>query len=124
MTLFLAITDSFAFFLGVIGGIIIIVGALKAVWGICLAWLSKRNKKNDIALDFVRLDLGRHILLGLEFFIGKDIIETIFIPSWNEIGILGALILIRTILTYFLTKEINQIERHKLEHRRIDARMR
>ncbi|NIZ19884.1 DUF1622 domain-containing protein [Entomospira culicis] len=56
----------------------------------------------------VRAYLGSYILLSLEFLIAADIIATIAHPSSQEIIILAAVILMRTFISYFLGKEIEQ----------------
>ncbi|WP_426050673.1 DUF1622 domain-containing protein [Brevundimonas sp. SL161] len=54
-----------------------------------------------------RANLGRGILLGLEFLVGADIISTITAPLTLEtVGLLGLVILIRTFLSFSLETEI------------------
>ena len=96
-----------ALFLGIIGGIIIIIGAFISVYH--LANLFGAKTKQKISLDSIRQEMGRFIILGLEFFIGKDVLQSIFVPSWNEIGMLFSLIIMRSILSYFLNREIRPI---------------
>lgn len=47
--------------------------------------------------------------MALEFFIAGDIIKTIITPTWQALGILGVIVIIRTILSYFLTKDLKKI---------------
>jgi uncharacterized membrane protein len=54
----------------------------------------------------VRLALGRYLTLALEFQLGADILSTAVSPSWDQIGKLGAIAVIRTTLNYFLTREL------------------
>jgi uncharacterized membrane protein len=54
----------------------------------------------------VRVRLGHALSLGLEFLIGADILKTAVAPSWDDIGQLGAIIGIGTVLNVFLTREI------------------
>ncbi len=49
-----------------------------------------------------------YLALALEFQLAADIISTAVAPSWQEIGKLGAIAVIRTALNYFLTREIEQ----------------
>ncbi len=51
----------------------------------------------------------------MEFQLGADILSTAVAPSWDQIGKLGAIAVIRTTLNYFLTKEMQQ------EHQRSKA---
>ena len=62
------------------------------------------------AYDRFRANLGRGILLGLELLVGADIISTVTAPlSWESVGLLGAIILIRTFLSFSLETEIEGV---------------
>ena len=62
------------------------------------------------AYDRYRANLGRGILLGLELLVGADIISTVTSPlSWDSVGLLGAIILIRTFLSFSLETEIEGV---------------
>jgi uncharacterized membrane protein len=54
----------------------------------------------------VRLVLGSYLVLGLEFQLAADVLKTAVAPSFTEIGQLAAIAAIRTLLNYFLTKEM------------------
>jgi uncharacterized membrane protein len=54
----------------------------------------------------VRLQLGRWLSLALEFELAADILRTAIAPSWDEIGKLAAIVVLRTLLNYFLEREI------------------
>jgi uncharacterized membrane protein len=59
------------------------------------------------AYRLYRLGLGRAILLGLEFLIAGDIIRTVATsPSFQSVGILATIVLIRTFLSIALNVEI------------------
>jgi uncharacterized membrane protein len=53
-----------------------------------------------------RLILARHLALALEFELGADILGTAISPSWDQIGKLGAVAVIRTGLNFFLSMEM------------------
>jgi uncharacterized membrane protein len=62
----------------------------------------------EIAYTRYRANLGRGILLGLEILIGADIIATIISPlTWDSVGLLGLVVLIRTFLSFSLEAEID-----------------
>lgn len=92
-----------------------IIGALITLWGVIIAlyeFLKKElsGAKEVIQLnEAIRIKLGSYLILALEFFIAGDIVKTIVTPSWESLGILGVIVVIRTILSYFLTKEIKKI---------------
>lgn len=56
----------------------------------------------------IRLTLSRFLALALEFQLGADILSTAIAPSWDQIGKLGAIAVIRTTLNYFLTREMRE----------------
>jgi uncharacterized membrane protein len=61
----------------------------------------------NTAIRQYRADVGRGILLGLEFLVAADIIGTVAItPSFHSLGVLGLIILIRTFLSFSLEIEI------------------
>ena len=53
---------------------------------------------------FVRF--GVWLLLGLQFSLAADIVRSVISPSWNDIGQLAAIATIRTILNYFLERDL------------------
>lgn len=67
--------------------------------------LSSNNSKGYTK---VRLLLARYLALALEFQLGADILSTAIAPSWDQIGKLGAIAVIRTALNYFLSREMEQ----------------
>jgi len=92
-----------------------IIGALVTIWGIIISlfeFLKKEllRRKESVQLnEAIRVKLGSYLVLALEFFIAGDIVKTIITPSWESLGILGAIVVIRTILSYFLTKDLKKI---------------
>ena len=56
----------------------------------------------------LRLSLARYLVVALEFQLAADILGTAIAPDWNSIGKLGAIAVIRTLLNFFLTKEMEK----------------
>jgi len=56
----------------------------------------------------LRVRLGRPLVLALEFLIGADILRTAIAPTWNSIGQLAGIILLRTLLEFVLMREIGE----------------
>jgi len=56
----------------------------------------------------IRLSLGRWLALSLELALAADILRSVVAPTWDEIGKLGAIAALRTILNFFLEKEIER----------------
>jgi uncharacterized membrane protein len=65
------------------------------------------------AKEDIRLNLGRWLALALEFELAADILRTAIAPTWNEIGQLAAIIVIRTALNFFLQLEIDKAEQRR-----------
>lgn len=91
-----------------------LLGVLVVLWGTAGAVVSFLRDKfggasRSIAMDgSMRQELSAHLLLGLEIFIAADIISSVASPSWEKVGILGAVVGIRTVLSYFLTLEMEK----------------
>ena len=53
---------------------------------------------------------GRWLVAGLTFQLAADIVETSIAPSWQEVGQLGAIAVIRTFLNFFLERDLAELE--------------
>lgn len=69
----------------------------------------QRNSRNAE----IRKLLASYILLSLEVLVVADIIESVIKPTWTDILKLALIILIRTIISYFLNLEIEEQQRAK-----------
>ena len=58
----------------------------------------------------LRLNLARGIALSLEFKMGSEVLRTVVVREWEELGILGAVILLRGLLTFLIHWEIKHEE--------------
>lgn len=74
--------------------------------------LFSRSRHFD-ATELIRLQLGRMLALGLEFSVASDILRTAVAPTRQDILNLGAIVLLRTLLNYFLEREIQQGEQRR-----------
>lgn len=74
--------------------------------------LFSRRQQFD-ATEVIRLQLGRVLALGLEFTIASDILRTAVAPTHQDISNLVAIVLLRTLLNYFLEREILQGEQNR-----------
>lgn len=87
------------------GALVIAVGALVATGSFGGALI--RREELHAAYHDYRANLGRAILLGLEFLIAGDIIATILVqPTLHSVSALGLVVLIRTFLSFSLQTEI------------------
>ncbi|MFH1683773.1 MAG: DUF1622 domain-containing protein [Candidatus Margulisiibacteriota bacterium] len=91
--------------------VISVLGLAVIVWGILLVlrdFLKDPLSDDAQSRRALRQKLGSFLILGLEFFIAADIIRTILRPDWNDIGMLAAIIALRTVLSYFLGLELRE----------------
>lgn len=105
-TIVLALTNVFAFFLSAFGALVVIWGGAKAVrrtfWTEAEPWKGPQVKR----LEEVRQTFGHRILLGLEFFLAGDIIRLLLEPSVDDLIRIGAIVLIRVVLSLVITREV------------------
>ena len=87
-----------------------IFGAGLVTLGVCVAiaqLIRTLAARKPAEFTETRLILARHLALALEFELGADILGTAVSPSWDQIGKLGAVAVIRTGLNFFLSMEMN-----------------
>jgi uncharacterized membrane protein len=61
------------------------------------------------------IQYARWLVGGLTFQLAADIIETAFSPSWDEIGRLAAISVIRTFVNFFLERDLAEEEKREAE---------
>jgi len=98
-----------AYFVEAIAALIIIIGSLQAIWIYLRRALLSKSDFSEITRS--RIKLGHSLSLGLEFLIGADILKTAVAPTWQDIGQLAAIVGIRTVLNFFLTRELEQADK-------------
>jgi len=59
------------------------------------------------------IQYARWLVGGLTFQLAADVIETAFSPSWDEIGRLAAISVIRTFVNFFLERDLAQVEKRE-----------
>lgn len=101
--------DYISWGIGIIAVLIILYGVgIGAVEFIIAEFRNFRSyRAGSINFQSIRHDIGFHLILGLEFLIAADIIRTIVRPTLEELAVLGGIVAIRTLLSYFLGREIN-----------------
>lgn len=87
-----------------VGALIIAFGIFAAFYGFLKAFMGRHPD----GFTPVRLTFARYLALGLEFQLAADILSTAVSPSWEQIGKLAAIAIIRTGLNFFLMKEMQE----------------
>lgn len=90
-----------------LGALVIGAGVLVAVTGLLRHLLTERGE----GFNPIRLAFARYLILALELQLAADILSTSVAPTWDRIGKLAAIAVIRTALNYFLSAELREEER-------------
>ncbi|MBS7780511.1 DUF1622 domain-containing protein [Acidovorax sp. CCYZU-2555] len=88
-------------FVEALGAITIFVGLLATLR---VLWRDKRYSQ-------ARVTFARYLTFALELQLAADVLSTSVSPSWDQIGKLAAIAVIRTALNYFLHQEMKEEER-------------
>jgi Predicted membrane protein len=97
------------------------IAVVILMWGVFTASLSfvksKINKVQGDALiastNHIKNILASYILLSLEILIASDIIESIIHPTFEDLLKLAVMVLIRTAMSYFLSREVTNQAKEK-----------
>src|SRR6266436_5095144 len=96
-----------SFGIGVLGVLVIVFGvACGVVRFVRAEFRAARGADVEDDRKHLRHVLGYYLLLGLEFLIAADIIDTLMKPSVQDLIVLGAIVLIRTVISYSLNGEL------------------
>ncbi|GEM_PF-582917 len=105
-------------FLAYSGVVVITYGGVMALYHTILRGLTKGRK---ITFTRIRGEFARKIIFGLDFLIASDIVLTIRAPTIDEVIRLGGIVLIRTVLTFVLSKETADLREEEREAGLISA---
>jgi uncharacterized membrane protein len=86
--------------------LLIAYGAVETFLSLAARLLSRAAAAGWRKGLFVRF--GMWLLLGLQFALAADIVRSVISPSWNDIGQLAAIALIRTFLNHFLERDLEE----------------
>src|SRR3954465_15481416 len=92
----------------VIGAIVLLSGLFVSAGLGARTFL--RQKNGTLAYRVLRQSFGGVILLGLEILVAADLVRTVAVqPTLESVAVLGAIVLIRTILSFSLETEIEGV---------------
>ena len=86
--------------------LVMIVWWVKAVYLL----IYRRFFNHSLSTWIIRIKLWHYLVLSLEFLVAKDILESIVNPTTEWLITLWAIVVIRTVLSYFLNKEILEVK--------------
>ena len=90
--------------------IVELVGIAVLMWAMVRAVIGLFRKEERL-----RLELAEGIALSLEFKIGSELLRTVIVREWEELGILGAVILLRAALTFLIQWEIRNEKKNSID---------
>ncbi len=90
------------------GGLVVGVAVVRGLW----LFLSNviHPSGGEVPKEAIRISLGRSLALALEFQLAADILGTALHPSVNDVILLGAIVVLRTVLNFFLNQELREAE--------------
>ncbi|GBF82300.1 DUF1622 domain-containing protein [Aphanothece sacrum] len=93
----------FKLLLDFVSVVCVVYGFFVSVRSVIIAFPRSRS----FPLAQLRLEFASWLALALEFQLGADVVATTVAPSFEALGKLGIIAVIRTFLNYFLTKELD-----------------
>ena len=101
-----AVIEWAALAIEILGAVVIVAGVIKvAITRGTIRYLFQLEKPG--AYQDYKHQLGKTLLLGLEFLVAGDVVRTVALePTLNNVAVLGLLVLIRTFLSWSLAVEI------------------
>jgi uncharacterized membrane protein len=86
----------------------ILMGLLLTLQQMLMSIQRSHRLASSITFTDFRIRFGAWLLLALEFQLAGDIVNTTVAPSFEALGKLGAIAVIRTFLNYFLNRELTE----------------
>lgn len=99
-------TEVSATMIDAIALVIVVVGTIEAAIGGFLLMFGSKDGHEKRA---VWLRYARWLVAALTFQLAADIIETSIAPSWDDVGRLAVIAVIRTLLNYFLERDLDEV---------------
>ena len=88
---------------------IMLVGFVLSLWQLGPILVKASGHDEIHGIQKVRCRLGSFLVLALEFMIVSDLVHTVLSHQIEDLYFLGALVLLRTMIGYFLNKEVQEI---------------
>lgn len=108
------VLDSVSWGIGIIGIGVIVWGVIRTLIRAVVMELTRcRFKHTCCEREGLRREFGSYLLLALEFLIAADIVGTISHPTLEEVAVLGSIVAIRTVISFFLNREMKIAREHE-----------
>ena len=109
------IRDTIAFlvpFVELAGALVVLGGVGRSFYHFLRTFIKKADR-HGLHTGPQRIESGQYIIMGLEFQVAADVLKTAISPNWNDIGLLAALIGLRSVLNYLLERDLHRIEQEE-----------
>ncbi len=89
--------------------VVLLIGIVKVIIDLVIAEKNRLTRRETTQTNnFIKAFFGSYVLLSLEILIAADIMESILKPTLVDIARLGAIVIIRTLISYFLNQEVKE----------------
>ena len=106
-----SILEWLAFVIDIVGALVMAWAFVTSVFGLLKGSIVGGDAHSRIRnMQVVRCDLGVKLVFALELMIISDLLRTLISRSIDDMILLGGLVVIRTVIGYFLNKEIQAVE--------------
>ena len=109
--LFRTLASSVALGVNACAALFIAIGAIEAVYHVATRYTPRVAAV--IPRKAIWVSFATWLVLALEFELAADVLETAISPTWNDVGMLAAIAGIRTVLNFFLEKDIERYAERK-----------
>jgi uncharacterized membrane protein len=111
--LFISFSRGLGLVIEMVAVVVVAFGALEAF--LKLIWIVVTPGTTHGERKAIWRGFGMWLLLGLEFELAADIIDSVISPTWQDVGMLGAIAVIRTFLNYFLEKDLEESDQRTVQ---------
>lgn len=91
--------------------LLLVLGAVRFIVVVGRAEITRSGADRVRKTNRERIELGRYILAGLELFIVTDVIHTALSLAFSDLLFLLLLVIIRSIISYFIERELDQLKK-------------
>lgn len=113
--LLIAVTEVVVPLIDLIALACVVYGTVECVVLVVRATIAGEEARD---LRVIWLRYARWLVAALTFQLGADIAETAIAPSWDDIGRLAAIAVIRTFLDYFLGRDVGEVRERQAKRGR------
>ena len=92
-----------------VGVVVILLGFMKAAFHFFMNVSLRISKEKIETIQKIRCDFGTYLVFALELMIVSDLLRSVTSRNLEDLYFLGAIVVIRTVIAYFLNKDIQEL---------------